>query len=179
MSRTATPTPSSKAPKTKPAEATSMPNTKPAPRARRRSRIVVDRPQTTPAAKSAASKPVAAQKSEDTKKASSTAKPIARSATSARTTRTGMSALDAAAQVLEGLKGKEAHEGIQAADLIGRMERARLWTSPGGKTPASTLYAAMMREITVKKANARFARVSPGHFAFKAGAKSRRGGDAQ
>lgn len=85
-----------------------------------------------------------------------------------------LSALDAAAKVLEGLKGAEAREGVQASDLIDRMQRAGLWTSPGGKTPAATLYAAMIREIKVKKGEARFTRVSPGHFAFK-GARGKKG----
>jgi hypothetical protein len=76
--------------------------------------------------------------------------------------------------VLEGLKGAEAHDGVQASDLIDRMQRASLWTSPGGKTPAATLYAAMIREIKVKKGESRFTRVSPGHFAFK-GARGKKG----
>lgn len=85
----------------------------------------------------------------------------------------GMSALDAAAMVLEGLKGTKAREGIQANDLIDRMQRASLWASPGGKTPAATLYAAIIREIKVKKGVARFVRVSPGHFAIKTAGKDR------
>src|ERR1043165_3429012 len=57
-----------------------------------------------------------------------------------------MSALDSAFAVLSTLSAKEAAEGLSASVLIERMEKARLWTSPGGKTPDATLYAAMMRE---------------------------------
>jgi hypothetical protein len=76
-----------------------------------------------------------------------------------------LSALDAAAQLLAGLSKAEASTGITAPGLIDRMAKARLWTSPGGKTPAATLYAAMIREITKKGPASRFVRVSPGHFA--------------
>jgi hypothetical protein len=114
------------------------------------------------------------------KNAVATEKPKRVSAKPAKTTtRAGLSALDAAAKVLEGLKGPEARDGIGANDLIERMQRARLWTSPGGKTPAATLYAAMTREIAAKKGDARFARVSPGRFTFKGAAKARPGRDAE
>lgn len=77
----------------------------------------------------------------------------------------GLSALDAAAQVLAGLSRAESREGITAHDLIERMAKTKLWTSPGGKTPAATLYAAMIREITKKGAASRFKRIAPGRFA--------------
>jgi hypothetical protein len=80
------------------------------------------------------------------------------------------SALDAAAQVLAGLSKAESREGITAPDLIERMTSAKLWTSPGGKTPAATLYSAMIREIARKGDASRFTRVSPGRFAASAGA---------
>ena len=41
-----------------------------------------------------------------------------------------------------------------------------LWTSPGGKTPHATLYAAMLREITAKGSQARFKKVERGQFAY-------------
>ena len=82
------------------------------------------------------------------------------------------SALDAAAHVLAGLSKAEAREGLTAPDLIERMAKAKLWTSPGGKTPAATLYAAMIREIAKKGDGSRFMRVSAGRFAL-----SRRGAD--
>ena len=84
------------------------------------------------------------------------------------------SALDAAAQLLAGLSKADASTGLTAPDLIERMAKAKLWTSPGGKTPAATLYAAMIREILNKGTAARFVRVSPGRFA----ASTRDAGDA-
>ncbi len=76
-----------------------------------------------------------------------------------------VSALDAAAQVLARLSKSESRTGIGAPDLIERMAKARLWTSPGGRTPAATLYAAMIREAAKKGKASRFVRVSPGRFA--------------
>ncbi|MBX3316160.1 MAG: winged helix-turn-helix domain-containing protein [Phycisphaeraceae bacterium] len=77
-----------------------------------------------------------------------------------------LSALDAAAQVLAGLSGKVAADGLSAADLIERMATAKLWTSPGGKTPSATLSAAMAREIATKGTASRFRKVGPGRFAI-------------
>ncbi len=76
-----------------------------------------------------------------------------------------LSALDAAGQVLAGLSGKLAADGLSAADLIERMATAKLWISPGGKTPSATLSAAMAREIATKGAASRFRKVGPGRFA--------------
>ncbi len=70
-----------------------------------------------------------------------------------------LSALDAAAQVLQGLPVKEAKSGLSSQDLIDRMTAAGLWTSPGGQTPAATLYAAMIREIASKGGASRFVRL--------------------
>jgi hypothetical protein len=53
-----------------------------------------------------------------------------------------VSALDAAAQVLKA-EGKP----MRAKELIEAMAAKGLWSSPGGKTPEATLYAAMIREI--------------------------------
>jgi hypothetical protein len=35
--------------------------------------------------------------------------------------------------------------------LIETMAAKKLWTSPGGKTPAATLYSAIIREITLRE----------------------------
>lgn len=75
------------------------------------------------------------------------------------------SALDAAASVLAGLSASDARSGLSPRELIDRMRRARLWTSPGGKTPHATLYAAIIREIAHQRSSARFKRVAPGRFA--------------
>src|SRR5262245_47306766 len=62
-----------------------------------------------------------------------------------------LSALDAAAKVLA-----EADGPLNCKEMIEAMAARGYWTSPAGKTPASTLYAAILREITVKGADSRF-----------------------
>lgn len=79
-----------------------------------------------------------------------------------------MSALDAAAEILGRLASKEASIGLGVQDLIERMEKTGLWTSPGGKTPAATLYSALIREIKQRKADSRFKRFSAGKFSLVA-----------
>jgi len=74
-----------------------------------------------------------------------------------------LSALDAAAQVLA-TRGEQ----MTAPELIAAMADQKLWTSPNGKTPAATLYAAMLREITTKGKESRFARPERGKFASTA-----------
>jgi hypothetical protein len=70
-----------------------------------------------------------------------------------------LSALDAAAQVLAFSK-----EPMNTKSLIAEMEKKGLWKSPGGKTPAATLYAAITREIGTKKREARFTKTERGLF---------------
>jgi hypothetical protein len=41
------------------------------------------------------------------------------------------------------------------------------WSSPQGKTPASTLYAAVQRELKSKGAQARFQKAAPGKFSLR------------
>jgi hypothetical protein len=71
-----------------------------------------------------------------------------------------MGALDAAAIVLA-----DAGKPMRSRELIDEMAKRGLWTSPGGKTPEATLYAAILREIGAKGAAARFARAGKGEFA--------------
>ncbi len=71
-----------------------------------------------------------------------------------------VSAIDAAAQVLQ-----QRGEPMNARDLIAAMTKQGLWTSPNGKTPHATLYAAMLREISAKGAKARFKKTGRGLFA--------------
>ena len=52
-------------------------------------------------------------------------------------------------------------------ELIGAMAMKGYWTSPGGKTPAATLYSAILRELETKGDAARFVEVSRGMFAFR------------
>ena len=77
-----------------------------------------------------------------------------------------VSALDAAAQVL-----RKAAKPMTSKALIAAMAEQGLWSSPNGKTPHATLYAAMLREIGAKGAAARFKKVDRGQFAFNAGGK--------
>ncbi len=76
-----------------------------------------------------------------------------------------VSAIDAAAEVL-----RKRGEPMNARDLIATMAEQGLWTSPNGKTPHATLYAAMLREINDKGAKARFKKTGRGLFAY-AGSK--------
>jgi hypothetical protein len=72
------------------------------------------------------------------------------------------SALDAAARVL-------AEEGrpMGCQELVGAMAVRGYWTSPGGKTPAATLYSALLREMQTKGEQARFVKVGKGQFALR------------
>jgi hypothetical protein len=76
-----------------------------------------------------------------------------------------LSALDAASQVLSSSKVP-----MRATEMIAQMESKGLWTSPGGKTPEATLYAAIIREIAAKGTKARFKKHERG--VFVAGAKA-------
>ncbi|GIK10598.1 MAG: winged helix-turn-helix domain-containing protein [Phycisphaerae bacterium] len=70
-----------------------------------------------------------------------------------------VSALDAAAQVLA-----DAGQPMRAKEMIEAMAERGLWSSPGGKTPEATLYAAIIREIATKGDAARFCKVERGQF---------------
>ncbi len=75
-----------------------------------------------------------------------------------------ISALDAAATVL-----KKAGKPLRSQEMIDAMASQGLWKSPGGKTPHATLYAAILREITVKGGESRFKKVERGQFAYAGG----------
>lgn len=75
-----------------------------------------------------------------------------------------LSALDAAAKVLA-----ESGEPLTSKAMIEAMATKGYWTSPGGKTPRATLYAAILREINTKGADARFTKTERGHFALATG----------
>jgi len=76
-----------------------------------------------------------------------------------------VSALDAAAQVLAA-----SEVPMRAKEMIAAMESKGLWTSPGGKTPEATLYAAIIREIAAKGTAARFKKHDRGVFVAGKGA---------
>jgi hypothetical protein len=71
-----------------------------------------------------------------------------------------MSALDAAAKVLA-----DSGEPMNTKAMIEAMAAKKLWSSPGGKTPAATLYSAILREIGVKGKESRFRKTDKGLFA--------------
>jgi len=70
-----------------------------------------------------------------------------------------VSALDAAARVLA-----ESGLPMTSKGMIEAMSAKGYWTSPGGATPHSTLYAAIIREVRVKGTEARFVKTDRGHF---------------
>ncbi|TWT84762.1 hypothetical protein CA13_62420 [Planctomycetes bacterium CA13] len=47
--------------------------------------------------------------------------------------------------------------------MVEAMAKAKLWASPGGKTPDATLYAAILRDMRKGK-DARFKKAAPGRF---------------
>jgi hypothetical protein len=71
-----------------------------------------------------------------------------------------LSALDAAAQVLA-----ETDQPMSCKELIEAMAQKGYWSSPGGKTPASTLYSGILKEITTKGKESRFRKTDRGRFA--------------
>ena len=71
------------------------------------------------------------------------------------------SALDAAAQVL-----RESGQPMSCPELIAQMAAKGYWSSPKGKTPSATLYAALAREVQLKGAASRFVKTGPGRFAY-------------
>ena len=106
-------------------------------------------------------------KSDKTKKATKAeaAPPVEQAETAAatpapaKTKAKKTSALDAAVRVLE-----EAGQPMTCQELIEAMAAKGLWTSPGGKTPAATLYSAVLREIAAKGKDARFVKTERGKF---------------
>lgn len=72
-----------------------------------------------------------------------------------------LSQIDAAIQILAKKKIP-----MTAKALVEAMEAKGLWQSPGGKTPAGTLYSSILRDLRKGK-NARFAKVDRGQFALK------------
>jgi hypothetical protein len=73
-----------------------------------------------------------------------------------------LSALDAAAKVLQ-----EAGQPMNCQELIKAMADQGYWNSPAGKTPAATLYSAIAKEIATKGQDARFIKTERGKFASK------------
>ncbi len=110
------------------------------------------------AAKKTTPKKAIARKQAPSKKASG--KLASRPKTVAKKAAQKMSALDAAAKVLCELK-----EPLRSRELIEQMAAKGYWKSPGGQTPAATLYSAITREINTKGQDARFKKTDRGLFA--------------
>ena len=72
-----------------------------------------------------------------------------------------ISALDAAATVLKANGG-----AMRSGEMIAAMAEQGLWSSPNGKTPHATIYAAILREIGAKGKEARFRKTERGKFEF-------------
>lgn len=72
-----------------------------------------------------------------------------------------LSALDAAAAVLA-----EASAPMGAQAVVDAMLSRGLWAT-AGKTPAATLHAALIRDITAKSDESRFLKTGPGRFALR------------
>ena len=70
-----------------------------------------------------------------------------------------LSALDAAAKVLV-----EAGQPMTCQEMIAAMSAKGYWTSAGGKTPASTLYSSILRDMQTKATNSRFIKTERGRF---------------
>ena len=71
-------------------------------------------------------------------------------------------ALESAAKVLD-----EEHRPMKCKELIEAMAAKGYWTSPAGKTPEATLYAAIAKEIATKGKESRFVKVARGQFASR------------
>ncbi len=111
-----------------------------------------------------ATKKAEPQAAEATVETTNDAKPGKTKKAAPRKTDGKMSALDAAAKVLA-----ESGEPMTSKEMIDAMAAKGYWTSPGGKTPQATLYAAILREIQTKGAEARFTKTERGHFALATG----------
>jgi hypothetical protein len=72
-----------------------------------------------------------------------------------------LSALDAAAKVLA-----EVGQAMSCAEMIAAMATKGYWSSPRGRTPAGTLYSAILRELQTKGDKARYCKTERGKFRF-------------
>jgi hypothetical protein len=75
---------------------------------------------------------------------------------------TKLSALDAAVKVLG-----ETRQAMSCPELIKAMAAKGYWSSPKGRTPAGTLYSAILRELHSKGEQARFVKTQRGKFTLR------------
>jgi len=73
--------------------------------------------------------------------------------------------LEAAAQVLA-----KSDAPLNTKQMVEQVTEQGLWTPGAGKTPAATLYSAILREIQNKGDQARFTKVERGKFTIRKGA---------
>ena len=116
------------------------------------------------AAKKAPKKKAQPQAAETKVETTADAKPAKTKKPAKEKVQSKLSALDAAAKVLA-----ESGEPMTSKEMIDAMAAMGYWTSPGGKTPQGTLYAAILREVQTKGAEARFTKTERGHFALATG----------
>jgi hypothetical protein len=156
---------------TEPASATEMPVAEPAPLApeQLQDRVTELAPEQTatmeaPTVELAtpAQEPLLAGPAAGSESTAARAKPKRQRKARVEPTEKKVSALDAAARVF-------AEEGrpMTCQEMIDAMAAKGYWTSPGGATPAATLYSAILREMTTKGAAARFIKTDRGKFALR------------
>jgi hypothetical protein len=80
----------------------------------------------------------------------------------ATTPANSLSALDAAAKVLG-----ETGQSLGCQELIAAMAAKGYWHSPKGRTPAATLYSALLRELQTKGDQSRFRKTGRGKFTLR------------
>ena len=73
-----------------------------------------------------------------------------------------MSLLEAAAHLLSLGTG----DPMRCKDIVDLARARGLWSPRDGKTPANTLYAAILREISKKGHGSRFRKIGRGRFAL-------------
>jgi hypothetical protein len=98
--------------------------------------------------------PTAPAKTKKPAKAATKAKAPAKTAKDKK-----LGALDAAAKVLG-----ETGTPMTSREMIEEMSKKGYWFSPNGQTPEATLYAAIIREISKKAKESRFAKAERGKF---------------
>ncbi|MBI1373338.1 MAG: hypothetical protein GC159_11460 [Phycisphaera sp.] len=82
-----------------------------------------------------------------------------------------LSLLNAAAQILA-----ESTEPLNTREMVAQATERGLWSPRAGKTPASTLYASILREMKTKGDEARFTKVERGRFTLSAAAPGNKKG---
>ncbi|WP_146402624.1 winged helix-turn-helix domain-containing protein [Planctomycetes bacterium CA13] len=111
---------------------------------------------TTTATKTAAAKKTSAKR--PATKKTTAKKPATKKAAAKPAAKKKISQIDAALTVL-----KRSRKPMSCKEMVEAMAKAKLWASPGGKTPDATLYAAILRDMRKGK-DARFKKAAPGRF---------------